>query len=440
MTVKRITNGELKTFKQCRRKWYLGWYRRLRPGSEKILGAAALGTRVHLCLQTWYSATPGDPFKTLAETVARDAELIGDDWERQAELGKEVELARIMLEGYFDWLEETGADQGLTIVGVEERVQVPFVKEPYGVWESVDLLGKLDLRLRREWDNTRLFLDHKTVGSIPDASSRLHMDEQMLHYSLIETLKWRHDREQRRLGATPLESPVGFPGVQPSTAVDMHPLRETDSASGGEGTGQVSGSSHERVEGQQPEASESDASRMSLELPQQGEAAAEVGSAQSGAQQGGQEPQARTSVDRSAEEAYEQEDDPSLEGPEGIGVRTVGALYNMLRKVKRTAKANPPFYGRVEVRHNVHELRSYYARVWATVADIAKLEHDLGQGYDHRAVAYPNPTRDCSWRCEFFNVCTMFDDGSDAEGMLKAFYHEADPLDRYQEDEINRTD
>ena len=108
-----------------------------------------------------------------------------------------------------------------------------------------------------------------------------------------------------------------------------------------------------------------------------------------------------------------------------------GGLYNMLRKVKRTARANPPFFERVEVPHNQYELQSYWKRVFGEVLDIVNLRKILDGGADPQQVAYPNPTKDCAWDCDFKNVCPLFDNGSAAEDALTELYEKHDPHDHY---------
>jgi len=317
--IKRLTNSEVGTFKDCRRKWYLGWFRHLRIGVEPITSAAKLGTRVHECLACWYDpADVRDPLAVLEAGYERDVELCADNPLKLKDLEKEIKLARRMVEGYFEWMAESGADQGLTVIGVEEKVEVPYpIAEEFiapAGWSEVRLMGKLDMRIHREQDGALLFLDHKTVGSL-NQGEQLELDEQMQHYTLIHRL-----------------------------------------------------------------------------LVEQG--------------------------------AVEER-------------RSDGALYNMLRKVMRTATATPPFYGRTEVRVTDKRLRNFHARKFGELLDIARLEQQLNAGADHRTIAYPHPTRDCEWKCEFLPVCGMFDRDEDAEGFLRAFYHEQDPLDRYEELEIN---
>jgi hypothetical protein len=110
------------------------------------------------------------------------------------------------------------------------------------------------------------------------------------------------------------------------------------------------------------------------------------------------------------------------------------ALFTLLRKVKRTARATPPFYGQLEVRHPIHELRRFWLRLKEEVGELLRLRARLDAGEDAAIVAYPSPKRDCSWDCPFYHVCPMFDNGDDAEGYLAEHYEEHDPLERYYEE------
>ena len=51
----RISNSEIQTFKDCRRKWWLTYYRRLQPKYRDSTGALALGTRIHAALDDYYA-------------------------------------------------------------------------------------------------------------------------------------------------------------------------------------------------------------------------------------------------------------------------------------------------------------------------------------------------------------------------------------------------
>ncbi len=311
-----LSNSELRTFKRCRRKWWLGWHRGLRLKKESPVGVRQVGTRLHLALKAHY--TPSDPVDMLAELeryIIIDRTLLDANGESElvrAQFENEANLERIMLEGYLEWLAETGADAELVVDSAETYVEAGLVEFD----EKVAIIGKMDVRVRRTLDNVRLFIDHKSVASLVQPTLMLALDEQMLHYHLLELLTTDED-----------------------------------------------------------------------------------------------------------------------------GPRSDGALYNMLRRVKRTAKATPPFFARVEVRHNKHELASYRRRMVGTISDILEVEESLEKhGASHQTVAYPNPTRDCTWDCPFIAVCPMFDDGSRVEGALTEYYTVGDPLDYYQNEVLGGTE
>lgn len=121
-----------------------------------------------------------------------------------------------------------------------------------------------------------------------------------------------------------------------------------------------------------------------------------------------------------------------LTGGEG---KVDGGIYNLLKKVKRSGRAKPPFYDRIDVRFNKHTMKAFWTRLMGTLDDMMKVRDALDQGADHRYVAYPSPSRDCTWICPFFQVCPMMDDGSSADRMLLDQFKQIDPLARYKTDD-----
>lgn len=300
-------------FKACRRKWYFSHYRRLAPIREDVATAATLGTRVHVPLGIYYDPTDyRDAMNVFAEMATRD--LANDlDPEKRKKVEGEIELARLMLEGYFEWLEETGADEDLECIGAEVEVEAKL-GEIRG--RIVTLLSKQDARFLRRSDGARVFMDHKTVQSFEERVNLLHLDEQMKSYHLVEYLLL-------------LEEAAG-------------------------------------------------------------------------------------------DDAY------------ASSLRTDGALFNMLRKVKRSARAKPPFYMREPQSHNKNVLRAYWKQVWGEMDTILAVEQALDAGGDPGVLVPPNPHRDCSWSCPFLVVCPMVDDSSmAAERVIHSYYFETDPLARY---------
>jgi PD-(D/E)XK nuclease superfamily protein len=311
-----MTNSEQRTFKRCRRKWWLEYYRELGTKALDFTSKRATGDRVHRALQAAYSGVTRqrvDPRDALERAILEDWTRITETVTDPTELAIVKErfdaanaLERAMVEGYVEWLGETGADADYSVTGAEQVLSARFTVDVDGKSYLVELLGKLDARLRRRSDGALLFIDHKTVGNFIDVVPVLKQNEQMLVYVLLEALNATDDEY------------------------------------------------------------------------------------------------------------------------------VAAALYNMLRRVKRTAQAKPPFFERLEVHHNVHEVASFRERLVGTTRDVLRTADALDAGQSHLSVAYPNPTNDCRYDCQFFKICTMFDDGSPGvEDMLAQVYTTVDPLARY---------
>ena len=317
-----VSNSEVQTFKDCRRRWWLAYYRGLQLTAQSHTGARAIGNRLHRALEAWYvpaGRAKTDPRHALERLIVADWTLVvqshNGEQDVPPDLRKkftdEANLERVMLEGYVQHLADTGIDAELRVISSEAYVEADLTKwsDPEDT-KPIKLIGRLDVRVQREHDGVRLFMDHKSVQNFTEPAALLPLDEQMLTYHFLEWLN-------------------------------------TDDA-------------EERCD---------------------------------------------------------------------------GALYNMLRKVKRSPQAKPPFYSRIEVRHNQHELDSFKHRLMGTITHMRDAETALDAGVDHHIVAYPRPSRDCRWKCDFFMVCGMFDDGSRAEDMLSQYYVKHDPLEYYDNDQ-----
>jgi len=301
---------------ECLRRDWLKNVRRLAPRLYGPVGPLQSGTRVHEALEAFY--TPGsttDPRQALEDAITRaEFEYVANCAKLYVEpdavvldkFRKDTDLERAMVEGYFEWLADTGADSTLTIVAAEEQMMITADQLGADFGRPVEIVGKLDARAVDEVTNFTYFMDHKTVQNFVQTLPTLQGDPQMLHYHLLLAL------------------------LRPAEHVD-------------------------------------------------------------------------------------------------------GALYNMLRKVKRGKQAKPPFYMRETITHNAHEIESYRLRLIGLITNVIEFEERISQlgPLGVQMFAQPNKTRDCSWKCEFFNVCDMFDDGSRVEAALAELFEERDPLARY---------
>jgi CRISPR/Cas system-associated exonuclease Cas4 (RecB family) len=306
-----ISNSEIQTFKQCRRKWWLGNYRGLQPKEENFSGPLPLGTRVHNALEAHYR----DGVNVVEEyTRLQNADNIRFTQSEKATFPAEVkkfesesELGRIMVEGYAEWEAENNSDVAFEVIGAEKKLSHVLESQP-----RVEIIGKVDLRVRRRSDGSRAVLDHKTTKSFDDYYRHSHASEQLMTYTNLERLN----------------------------------------------------------------------------------------------------PDEDSKVD--------------------------GGIYNLLKKVKRSGTAKPPFYDRIDVRFNKKQLDSQWIRLQGTVAQMMEVRDALDNGADHRLVAYPTP--EMSWRCTttgcpFANICTWFDDGSAAEDFLEDHFRVGNPNERYGSDD-----
>jgi RecB family exonuclease len=299
-----LSNSEIQTFKDCRRKWWLGYYRRLQPRTKQFTGALALGSRVHEALDRHYS-TGQDLLEAHAELVKKDMDLLIAEYRDTYDLEAEADLGRIMLEGYLEWMADEGIDADLEMISTEEIIQMPLFDG------EVVLQGKLDMRVRRKSDGVRMFRDFKTVGgSFSDFANQAQMNEQILTYMLLESAQNKNPEE-----------------------------------------------------------------------------------------------------------------------------RSEGGIFTMLKKVKRTANARPPFYEQIEVRHNNFTMRSFWQRIHGTITDLMSVKKNLDAGADPNFVAYPSPGKDCKWKCQFYTVCPLIDDGSAAEAAISEMYESADPYGYYKSED-----
>lgn len=315
--LRRVSNSEIQAFKECRRKWWLVWYRGLRKVRDGLVEKRHTGDRVHRALQLWYvpAGTPRvHPSEAIERVITEDRiafaeRLRSQGWTEDidahpeyAKLVKANDLERIMVSGYMEWLAETGEDAHLEIVSAEEFLEAPL---PEMHDDALRVVGKIDVRALNAVSRTKVFVDHKTKDVYPK-TAELRRDEQMMHYELLEELS-----------------------------------------------------------------------------------------------------------------------DP---GPDG---HCEGALYNVLRRVKRSGTAKPPFYGREFIPHNTHTRAAFRRRLVSVLRDMISVESALDDGAHHLDVAYPTPSKDCDWKCPFASVCTMFDDGSYIEFYLAEHYRQDDPLHYY---------
>src|SRR5688572_30465041 len=159
----KVSNSELQTFRDCRRKWWLSYYRGLQA-PEKRTGALALGTNVHASLASYYSPNGSKGLALgVLSSIYEEARQSCSQLEI-ADVEKDAKLARIMVEGYFDWLEESGIDANLRIIEPEAEIEHTLTING----TPVRIVGKRDVIGVNTDTGINTLIDHKTCASFND--------------------------------------------------------------------------------------------------------------------------------------------------------------------------------------------------------------------------------------------------------------------------------
>lgn len=121
------------------------------------------------------------------------------------------------------------------------------------------------------------------------------------------------------------------------------------------------------------------------------------------------------------------------------GMRVDGALFAMLLRSKRTARATGPFYEQVHISYNGAEHMNMLQRLKGVLDEMERVTRQLDSGkVEHRVAAYPSPMLDrCGWDCSFVNVCPMFDDNSRATDAMRGNFVQGDPYSYRNSDLID---
>ena len=94
-----------------------------------------------------------------------------------------------------------------------------------------------------------------------------------------------------------------------------------------------------------------------------------------------------------------------------------GSTWIGLRKIAPSARSKPPYFGSFPIDLTNREYEHVELELRAEVSEIQAVEARLDAGEDHRRFIYPNPTFDCSWKCEYFRngLCQAWRSGLDPQ-------------------------
>lgn len=112
-----------------------------------------------------------------------------------------------------------------------------------------------------------------------------------------------------------------------------------------------------------------------------------------------------------------------------------GARVRWARRVKRTARAAPPFYGEIEVPLPRDLLLGYYEQATETIREIMEARLRLDRGEPEVRVCGPNPSRDNCRGCALRPFCADMTSGIIENSVLAWSFEKTDPLARYESTE-----
>lgn len=182
--------SDIKTWKRCGRKTWLGVFRNLGPITVRP-NKSHIGTACHAGLSAYY--LEGDPIAAIDNQMEIWKSELGivptEDWTDV------TGLAKIMVDGYIDWVETTGIDAGMSFTGIEKRTE-KFVGTFHGY--DVFVTGETDFQATDDLGIEYLF-DTKTVDRFED-DPVFQINDQLQTYDWLNDHKFDqaiHNRLRR---------------------------------------------------------------------------------------------------------------------------------------------------------------------------------------------------------------------------------------------------
>ena len=183
MTAIGISQSEINMWKRCPRRALVEYGLGMLPANPNPASTRDQGLRWHTAMEAHYNP---DPQRRFDARIVLDV-LYGMAVEQYPDSAKDLrtahELARIMADGYFKWVDDEGIGARIQVVEPEAEVRVPLPG-----WENiVDLRAKLD-QVGFDLDTgLYYFIDYKTAADF-EREEMIEMDPQMRLYSLIAWL------------------------------------------------------------------------------------------------------------------------------------------------------------------------------------------------------------------------------------------------------------
>lgn len=381
-----LRGSERKDFKRCPQRWWWGWRDGLESNRQKM--PLWFGTGIHLAFEHWY--IPGvERGRDLRETWSEYCEGVSElmrvevragslpsDYEQVIMDAEGVGLA--MLDNY---LVEYGQDEEWEILSPEQTFAVRIPRQ-VGVDKTpvAKFLGTFDITARHRGTEKIWLWDHKTAKSIK--TNHLPLDDQAGGYWAVADTTLRRQGiiggKERISGilynflmkAPPDDRPTDEKGRATNKPTKKHYVEALMEYHGGQAM--QNGHQQAWVDSEGPELEKTLSKRKLADL---------------------------------------------VEDAEDLGLTVLGDVSHQ--------QPSPRFH-RESVYRTSKERRKQIQRISDEVA--AMNEYREGN-----LPLFKNPTRDCTWDCDFYDLCMADEQGGDVELLKQTAFRVRDPYEAHRE-------
>lgn len=383
-----LRGSERKDFKRCPQRWWWGWRDGLKSNRQKT--PLWFGTGIHLAMEQWY--IPGtkrgrDLRETWSEYCVGVTELVrvqvasGDlpgEYKEVVVNAEGVGLA--MLDNY---LVEYGEDERWEILSPEQTfsVRVPRDLHSGDMTPIVRFLGTFDITARDRGTGKPWLWDHKTAKSIN--TRHLPLDDQAGGYWAVADTTLR---KQGLIGPKERLNGILYNFLM-KAAPDQRPVNDR-----GEATNKPK--KHHYV-----------ATIMEHEAAQH----AEHGAIEEWMGGRGAERERELNKMKLAD---------LVDEAENVDLVVLGDV---------SLQQPSPRFHREEVFRTSSERRKQIARI----ADEVQSMNAMREG---TLPLFKNPTKDCTWDCDFYDLCLADEQGANLDLLKQAAYRVEDPYAAHREE------
>lgn len=180
---------ELATFRACRRSWMLDYHLSLKRKERDVRYPLEIGNLTHGALEIFYinGGIHGEDALEKSKAWLQDQraeDLAKCAPEHHPTILKAHRDSEACLLSYMHWLDQTGADLNLKILGAEDKLSL------VGMYPNAVLNGRIDLLAEDTQNGDIVVIDFKLVSSITDKIRMLNLDQQAKAYALLAREKY----------------------------------------------------------------------------------------------------------------------------------------------------------------------------------------------------------------------------------------------------------